>query len=102
MVSDIISKPIAQVLTKMTHEPRLDVAVALAVKDWLQARLSLAEAKRVSYEKKYGMDFAEFKAAWRDDKIPAQYSYEVESDYWEWEGAITDYEDIREMAELLP
>ena len=102
MVSDVISKPIAQVLTKMTHEPRLDVAVTLAVKEWLQLRLGLAETKRSRYEQKYGMDFAAFKSAWNDDKIPAKYSYEVETDYLEWEGAITDSEDIREMAVLLP
>ncbi|MFO7633705.1 MAG: hypothetical protein R6W76_14270 [Caldilinea sp.] len=101
MVSDVISKPVATILTTLTHEPRLEVAVTLAVKDWLQLRLSVIESQKQAFEEKYGMDFADFRAAWGAGEIADQYSYEVERDYWEWEGLLTDEDDLRTMAESL-
>lgn len=101
MVSDVISKPVATILTTLTHEPRLEVAVTLAVKDWLQLRLSVIEAQKQAFEEKYGMDFADFRAAWGAGEIADQYSYEVERDYWEWEGLLTDEDDLRTMVESL-
>ena len=101
MVSDVISKPVATILTTLTHEPRLEVAVTLAVKDWLQLRLRTIEAEKEAFEEKYGMTFANFRAAWDAGKIPDRHSYEVEKDYWEWEGLLTDEDDLRSMAESL-
>ncbi len=101
MVSDVISKPVATILTTLTHEPRLEVAITLAVKDWLQLRLHTIEAQKKAFEEKYGMDFATFRAAWGSGKISDRHSYEVEKDYWEWEGLLTDEYDLRTMAESL-
>ena len=101
MISDVIPKPIFRVLTQMTHQPRIDVALSVAVKDWIRLKLKEVDEERSTYERKYGMNFDEFKQKMHADLIPDRYSYEVEKDYWEWESAITDAEDIREMGESL-
>lgn len=41
------------------------------------------------FEKKYGMEFKDFKTALRKNEINNKYSYDVERDFWEWEGLIT-------------
>jgi hypothetical protein len=101
MISDVISKPVAKILTTLTHEPRLDVAVTLAVKDWLQLRLQTNEQQLQAFEQKYGMDFATFQAAWHSGVIANRHSYAVEKDYWEWEGLVTDKQDLENLVESL-
>jgi hypothetical protein len=68
------------------------------------ARLKLWEVRqqRQDYERRYGMDFAAFKQAWQDGRIPNAHSYEVEREYWEWEAAVTDEERLQQIAESLP
>lgn len=100
-MNNVISKPLAKILTTLTHEPRLDVAVMLAVKDWLRLRLQAIELQKHAFEEKYGMDFFSFREAWHAGEIPDRYSYEVEKDYWEWEGLLTDEKELRAMAELI-
>jgi hypothetical protein len=45
MVTDVISKPLHQVLSDLTQEARLEVALPLAIKDWV--RLKLKEAREL-------------------------------------------------------
>jgi hypothetical protein len=40
--TDVISKPVYRILSELTQESRLEVALPLAIKDWV--RLSLKEA----------------------------------------------------------
>jgi hypothetical protein len=39
MVMEIISKPVYRVLSDLTQESRVEVALPLAVKDWIRLRL---------------------------------------------------------------
>ena len=64
MGSDVISKPVAKMLPTLTHEPRLDVIVSLAVKDRLQLRSQTNAQQLQAFEQKYGMDFAKFHTDW--------------------------------------
>ena len=96
-----VSKPVYEVLSALTHQQRVDIALPIAMKDWLRLKLKEVDEERLLFEQKYGMDFAEFKRQWHADLIPDRYSYEVESDYWDWEGAVTETQSLVELSETL-
>jgi hypothetical protein len=102
MYTDLISKPIYRVLSDLTHEPRVEVALPLAIKEWVQLKLKETRWQQESYRQRYGMEFSVFKQAWQEGRIADRHSYEVERDYWEWEAAVTDEERLQEMLESLP
>lgn len=87
---EIIPRPLYRVLQKMTHEPRIEVALSIAVKDLIRLRLKEVAEQRRAFETKYGMTFAEFRSKFEAEAIPDQYSYTVESDFWDWEAAVTN------------
>ncbi len=98
----VISKPIHRILTLLTKEPRLEVALPLAMKDLLRLRLKETREQRESLQQRYGMDFKAFKQAWDESRLSNKYSYEVERDYREWEATVTDEAKLREMLERMP
>lgn len=51
----------------------------------LEHRLAQCSQAILGFETKYGLTFAEFARAWDSGQIPGRYSYEVESDYCDWE-----------------
>jgi hypothetical protein len=102
MDTDVISKPLYQILSDLTRESRLEVALPLAIKDLIRLKLKEASEQREAFERRYGMDFRAFKQAWQDGHIADRHSYEVERDYWEWEAAVTDEERLHQMSESLP
>ena len=102
MYSDVISKPIYRVLSDLTQESRVEVALPLAIKDWVRLKLKEAREQQETFEQRYDMDFSAFKQAWQEDRISNKHSYQVECDYWEWEAAVTDEERLQEMLESLP
>jgi outer membrane lipopolysaccharide assembly protein LptE/RlpB len=101
IANEVISKPLYRVLRKMTHENRVDVALTIAVKDWIRLRLREVESERVGFEAKYDMTFEQFRVKFAGEGIPDQYSYEVERDYFDWEAAVTNEASLREMSEQL-
>ena len=101
MYIDVISKPMYQVLSDLTREPRLEVALLIAIKDLVRLKLKEAREQREAFEQRYNMDFAAFKQAWNEGHIANKHSYEVEHDYWEWEAATTDEERMHQMFERL-
>jgi hypothetical protein len=102
MYSDVISKPMYRVLTDLTQESRVEVALPLAVKDWVRLKLKEARGQQEEFQQRYAMDFDTFKQSWQQGRISDRHSYEVERDYWEWEAAVTDQERLQEMLESLP
>ena len=101
MYSDMISKPIYRILSDLTQESRLEVALPLAIKDWVRLRRKEARAQQEAFEQRYGMDFPAFKRAWQEGQIADKHSHQVERDYWEWEAAVTDGERLQQMQENL-
>ena len=81
---------------------RVEVALPLAIKDWVRLRLKEARDQQDVYEQRYGMSFAAFRQAWQEGQVADRHSYEVERDYWEWEAATTDEERLAEILESLP
>jgi len=99
--ADMISKPIYQILTYMTHTSRIEVALPLAVRELVSLKLKETAGEIRSFEQRYGTNFEAFKTAWNQKQVPNQYSYEVERDFREWEAAVSDYEQLDQMRENL-
>jgi hypothetical protein len=102
MVLDVISKPIYRILSDLTQESRVEVALPLAIKDWVRLKLKETREQREAFEQRYGMDFPAFKQAWQEGRVANKHSYEVERDYWGWEATVTDEERLQQMLESLP
>ncbi len=101
MIADVISKPVYQVLSDLTQEARIEVALPLAIKELLRLKLKETQQQRTSFEQRYKMDFALFKSTWEAGNIPHPHSYAVEQDYWEWEATVTDERRLSEMHDRL-
>jgi hypothetical protein len=102
MYTDVISKPIYRILSDLTQESRLEVALPLAMKDWIRLKLKEAGERRETFEHCYEMEFSAFKQAWEEGRVKNRHSHEVERDYWEWEATVTDEERLHQMLENLP
>lgn len=102
MIESVISKPIYRVLTDLTRESRVEVALPLAMKELVRLKLKEARKQREAFERQYGMDFRAFEQAWDEGRIADRHSYEVERDYWEWEAAASDEDRLQQMLETLP
>jgi len=98
----IISKPLHRLLTDLTGEARLDVAVHQAAKELARVRLRECEAEIGAFEKRYGTDLDSFKAKWESGHIEGKHSHQVEQDYWEWEAAVTNRAHLLATLDRLP
>jgi hypothetical protein len=101
MYEDVITKPVYRVLSELTQETKVEVALPLAIKDWVRLRLKEARQEREGFERRYEMEFAAFQQAWQEGCIPNAHSHQVEQDYWQWEAAITDEQALQRMLETL-
>ena len=99
--ADVISKPIYQILAYMTHTSRMELALPIAVKELVSLKLKETAGEIRAFEQRYGTDFEAFESAWHQERIPNKHSYEVEKDYWEWEAAVSDYEQLGQMRDNL-
>jgi len=102
MLETMLSKPLYRILTELTGETRVDVALYLVLKEFIKLKLEQVEWRDKEFEKKYQMNFARFKEAWDSGKIRDKYSYRVEKDYWEWEASVTDRKRLQEFLKWLP
>lgn len=100
-IDEPVSKAIYHVIASLTKEPRLDVALSLAIKDLIRLKLKEATSATETFEARYRMTFGEFKRTWHEDRVPNAHSYEVERDYWEWEAATTDQEQLQKLQDSL-
>ena len=96
-----IPKVALRVLTELTGEPRFDVALLIALRDAIEHRLEKINEAILSYEQKYGMPFEQFQARGQVGHIPNQFSYEVESDYLEWDGFTSRKAKLEEIHRWL-
>jgi hypothetical protein len=101
MYENVITKPVYQVLSELTQETKVEVALPIAIKDWVRLRLQEARQERDRFERRYGMDFGSFQQAWQEGRIPEAHSHQVERDYWEWEATVTDEQQLERMLETL-
>jgi len=102
VITDVVSKPVYRILNTLTGEPRVEVALPLALKELVRLKLQEATLQRIAFEERYNMNFLAFQTVWNTDESSQKYSYEVEQDLWEWEAAVTDEERYQEMLKALP
>lgn len=88
-------------LTKLTGESRFDIAVRVTLKDSVAYRLEKIDKEIKLFEQKYGMPFDQFSAQGEDGLIPNQFSYEVESDYLEWDGLVSRKQTVEKIKKWL-
>ncbi|MFQ5456596.1 MAG: hypothetical protein ACE5EA_10430 [Nitrospirota bacterium] len=86
---EIMEVNLMKVLTDLTGEVKPETALREVLKDAVEHRLEKIDLKIKRFEQKYKFHFEEFDENYRKEEIPDQYSYEVESDYLEWEGLIS-------------
>lgn len=67
----------------------------------LESRLEKFEREILKFEQKYGVAFSEFEKMWDDGKIKDRHSYEVESDFMDWEMFEMEKKDLIRAVSLL-
>jgi hypothetical protein len=96
----VLPPRISHILVEATNEPRVDRALDIVIKDFLERRLEEAIKKIEAFEEKWDMIFEEFKKRCGHDELPDKcdpYSWEVEEDFREWEAAETLKEHYTRM-----
>ena len=96
-----VTKSLEKILIDLTGEPRADVALHVALKDVIAHRLEIIESESKRLESKYHLTFPDFKLKWEKGEIEQKYSYDVEKDYWEWEGLVSRRDKIEEISKWL-
>ncbi len=95
----ILSERIAHLITQLEPEQDTDSVLEQLLENELIRRLNRYQLTDRSLSRKYGMSFSNFKA--RRMVEERGYSYEVESDFWDWEMALDGIETVKTMlAEL--
>ncbi len=90
-----------EVLRQVTGETATEAALPIALKNLLRYKKETLRAKISAFEKKYGMPLDEFDRACLDGRIKDPYSYEVESDDWDWDSAVAELKDTEELEQWL-
>ena len=88
-------------LTSLTGEQRFDIAVRVTLKDSVAYRLEKINKEIMLFEQKYGMPFDQFSIQGEEGTIPNQFSYEVESDYLEWDGLVSRKRAVEKIGQWL-
>jgi hypothetical protein len=96
-----ISKAALQALTELTGEPRLNVALLITLKDAIEHRLEKIDAAIEGLEQKYEMSFEQFQMQAKEGNIANQFSYEVESDFLEWDGLLSRKNKLEKIDQWL-
>ena len=96
-----LSNPIHEVLNQLTGKSDINTAASIVLKEYLQLKTQIIQARIANFEKKYGMGFAEFEMACDDGRIQDPYSYEIEKDNWDWEAALSEQKTLETFLQWL-
>ncbi len=96
-----LSNPVYEVLSQLTGESNTDTALSIALKDLMQLKKQTVQNKIAGFERKYGMDFADFELACDDGRIQDPFSYESEKDTWDWEAALSEKKTLETFLQWL-
>ena len=80
-----------QEILEFVEGKNLDDKLIQLIRNDLKRRLHLCFERIMEFEAKYGMQFEEFAANWKANKIPNRHSHEIERDYMEWESLIDEH-----------
>jgi hypothetical protein len=96
---EAVSERIVNFISRLEPEHDTNSALEHLLENELIRRLNRYQFTNKNLSRKYGMPFSEFK----DRRVVEQqaYSFEVESDFWDWEMALDGIETVESMlAEL--
>lgn len=94
-----VSPRLGVLLTQIADTSDVETALRKVLTDYLRLKIEALQIQIESFEEKWRMSFSEFAQACEEGTLDDAYSYEVESDYWEWEEAETllhHYDSLRE------
>ena len=96
-----LSPKLSEILVKTTHARDIDDALNRVVSEYLDLKLSSLDKRIEEFQQKWNMDFEHFKNHLKNQTLNVDtFSYDVETDYWEWEEAETlkqHYSTIKEQ-----
>jgi hypothetical protein len=84
MEAVLLDEKLVERLQSFSGETVEDKIVYLA-RETMGAKLKECNERISDYEFRYGLSFIDFNAAWERNEIPDKHSYQVESDFIEWE-----------------
>jgi hypothetical protein len=84
MEAVLLDEKLVERLQSFSGETMEDKIIYLA-RETTAAKLKDCNERISDYEFRYGMSFKEFNTAWDRNEIPQKHSYQVESDFIEWE-----------------
>ena len=95
----VIAERVLRLIDNLEPDGDLNAKIERLVENELLRRLIRYELLDKQMSQKYGMGFQEFK----ENRIVEKkgYSFEVESDFWDWEMALDGIEEIQSMMETL-
>jgi hypothetical protein len=96
-----IATNISKALMDITGEPRPEIAILELMRDAIDHRIEKIETEIRKYEERHRMTFKEFKDKFEKGNIPDSYSYNVETDYLEWEGLISRLSNYKSLLSTL-
>jgi len=95
-----LSERVAHLISRLEPERDAESVLEQLLENELIRRLNRYELTDRSLSRKYGMSFAEFKARRMVEELG--YSYEVESDFWDWEMAWDGIETVKTIEIASP
>ncbi len=98
-----VSPKIGEFLLKTTGSKDIDESLHKILIDYLEIKLKELNETINDFEKKWGMNFEEFKRKLKEDISRAgneNYSFETEKDFWKWEEAETLKKHYTEIKDL--
>lgn len=98
-VSNVQMPPeLGALLTRLAETPDLETALRKILADYIVLKQQEHQATITRLEAKWSMDFGEFARRIEGDELePSAFSYEAESDFWEWEKAVTLVENYASL-----
>ena len=81
----LLDEYIYEALVNSTGEANLDKVIEDLLLEALGSKLERYGREILRFEQKYGMTFSEFDKSWVADQVEEKHSYEVESDFIDWE-----------------
>jgi hypothetical protein len=93
------SDRLGRVIQALEPEGDVDTKIERLLTNELVRRLNRYELADRRFQQKYGMTFEQFQA--REVVKQRGYSFEVESDFWDWEMALDGIATVRELLNEL-
>jgi mannose-1-phosphate guanylyltransferase len=76
----MLSPQVGELLLQVTQSQDLDEALQKVLRDYIELKVATLSAEIRHFEEKWGCAFVQFR-----EQTQADYSYEVEKAFWEWE-----------------